>query len=134
MTTEKQREKFRLSAKKWRENNLEKAKKICREWKLNNPEKTLYIRARKRAENSNLDFSLVVEDIVIPSVCPYLGVPLVLNGGDTSPSIDRIDNTKGYSKDNIEIISFKANRMKNTASVQELIRFSKSVLKKYEDL
>ena len=39
---------------------------------------------------------------------------------ENSPSIDRIDSTKGYTPDNIQIISWKANRIKGYASVQEL--------------
>jgi hypothetical protein len=39
---------------------------------------------------------------------------------ETSPSIDRIDSTKGYTPDNIQIISWKANRVKGYATLQEL--------------
>ena len=35
-------------------------------------------------------------------------------------TVDRIDNTKGYHKDNVVIISFKANAMKNSATLKEL--------------
>jgi len=40
--------------------------------------------------------------------------------GDNSPTLDRIDNTKGYTKDNIIIVSFKANTIKNSATIEEL--------------
>jgi hypothetical protein len=39
---------------------------------------------------------------------------------ENSPSIDRIDSTKGYTPDNIQIISWKANRIKGYATLQEL--------------
>jgi hypothetical protein len=35
------------------------------------------------------------------------------------PSVDRLDNSKGYTKDNIVINSLLANRARNTTSVEE---------------
>ena len=40
-----------------------------------------------------------------------------------SPSIDRIDPTRGYEVDNVMIISTLANRMKNDATEKQLKRF-----------
>ena len=37
-----------------------------------------------------------------------------------SPSLDRLDNNKGYTKENISVISYKANRIKNDASFEEI--------------
>jgi hypothetical protein len=60
--------------------------------------------AKKRAKKSGLDFNLTRADIVIPKKCPVLGLPLQVNSGkfywtnQTSPSLDRIDNAKGYVK------------------------------------
>ena len=42
-----------------------------------------------------------------------------MGGLDSSPSVDRIDNKKGYTKSNIQIISRKANQIKNNASFEE---------------
>ena len=39
---------------------------------------------------------------------------------ETSPSIDRIDSTKGYTRNNVQIISWKANRLKAYATVEDL--------------
>lgn len=56
-------------------------------------------------------------------LCPILRIPLHLYGAprcDNTPSIDRIDNSKGYIKGNVQIISWKANRMKAEATLQDL--------------
>jgi hypothetical protein len=80
--------------------------------------------AKQRAKTKGLAFDLTVEDIAIPVYCPILGMPLYTSelDSDCSPSIDRIDNSGGYTKDNIQIISTRANRIKSDSSIEELQR------------
>ena len=54
------------------------------------------------------------------------GIPLKWNRGialDNSFSFDRIDSSKGYTLDNLEVISVKANRAKNNLTEEELKKF-----------
>ena len=37
-----------------------------------------------------------------------------------SPSLDRIDPNRGYTKDNIIVMSYRANRIKNDATKEEI--------------
>lgn len=88
--------------------------------------------AQKRAQKHGLSFNIEETDIVIPSICPILEVPFKYGTkGDYkySPSIDRIDNTKGYIKGNIQVISSLANTMKNAASFEELQKFCTNILR-----
>lgn len=102
-----------------------------------NPARHLLNSARYRARKRHLDFSLCVEDIKIPEYCPYLGIELTtmeeIQHKDCAATIDRIDNTKGYTRDNIQVISYLANRIKTNATKEQLITFAKAFLK-LEDL
>ena len=85
----------------------------------------IWSRAKYRAKRKGWEFTLQQNDIVIPETCPLLGIPLICHRGQggqqgNSPSIDRKDSKKGYTPDNIWIISNRANTLKNDASLQEL--------------
>ena len=92
--------------------------------------KTLYNRLKASAKKRNIPFELTITDfydIGWPISCPILGIPLKFNRGqakDDSYSIDRIDSTKGYTVDNIVIISLRANKLKNNATSNELVKIA----------
>jgi hypothetical protein len=98
-----------------------------REFKFNSPEEYIYKSVKDRAKERGLDFNLELSDIVIPEICPALGIPLQFTGKRTNntPSVDRIDNSKGYVKGNIAIISWRANRLKNNMSLEVMERLLK---------
>lgn len=90
--------------------------------------KMLHRSARNRAKYKGLDFTITKEDVVIPDVCPILGIPLSIAEGTMqpySPSLDRKDNSKGYTPDNVWVISSLANTMKSSASIEQLAAFGK---------
>ena len=70
------------------------------------------------------------EDIKVPIFCPILDIKLEFHFGQgaggkpSSPSLDRIDNTKGYIKGNVQVISHLANQMKSTATKEQLVKFA----------
>jgi hypothetical protein len=87
------------------------------------PKEVLINGARQRAKSKNIEFTITKDDIEIPNICPVLGIPLIKGKGkltDNSPTIDRIDNTKGYVKGNVAIISYRANLLKNSSSIKEM--------------
>jgi len=89
----------------------------------------LLTKAKNRAKQKNLEFNIDITDIVIPKKCPVLGIDIISDGSkrytNNSPSVDRIDNNKGYIKGNVTVISYRANALKNDATIEELQRIVK---------
>lgn len=93
------------------------------------PRKKMLYAARQRAKKNGIECTITVEDIVIPEICPVLGIPLFSTIGKgqqpptllgNSPSLDRWDNTKGYTPENIRVISMRANDLKSDATLEEM--------------
>lgn len=92
--------------------------------------------ARVRASKRGIKFNIDLEDIIVPDVCPYLGISLVTDNGckrDNSPTLDRIVPELGYVKGNVEVISERANRIKNDANSSELLEIG-TRLKQLEEM
>ena len=94
--------------------------KVCKRSKAKNdyqkerPTYKLYYRAKRRAKVKGLEFSITEKDIHIPKLCPVFGTLMDV------PSLDRINSSKGYTPDNIKVISNRANMLKNNATIEEL--------------
>lgn len=114
-------------------NNILNQKKRFRQ---SNPAVRLLNGAKRRAKLKGLHFDISVSDLLpMPTVCPVLGITLRLCGGGNNrapdlPTIDRIDNSKGYVTGNVMIISYRANQLKSDASLDELKRITRF----YEEL
>ena len=93
--------------------------------------------AKYRASKENLPFDIDLEYLlsIYTGFCPYLNIPLSLEGvaGNSmnTISIDKIIPKMGYVRGNIEIVSYKANVMKQDVDINTLRTFAKSVLKKF---
>lgn len=162
LSPEDRKEHFRKYREEWRINNKDKIKAYYEEYKkkltngeipeeeiikkkenakknsdkerLENPSKYLYKSAKARADRKGLAFDLDIEDIIIPTHCPVLGIEISLsNRGikDNSPSLDRIDSSKGYIKGNVMVMSYLANAMKRTANSDQLLKFADWVYSKF---
>lgn len=96
-----------------------------KEWKVK--EMLRYARTRSRDK----PFDLQVSDLVLPDVCPVLGIKLdylVLGRRkDSSPSLDRMIPDLGYVKGNVRVISWRANRLKSDAAIEELVAVAEYV-------
>ena len=98
-------------------------------YRLRNPTIVLWSLAQQRARKKGITFSIEEGDIKIGKRCPVLGIPFVRGKNkrqiDSSPSLDRIDPKRGYTRDNIVVISSLANRIKSTANVRQILRVYK---------
>lgn len=104
------------------------------------PRKVMLMHARARAKKKGIDFDIAYDDIVIPDKCPILDLDLFVTDGcvgPNSPTIDRLDNSKGYVRGNVLVISYRANSIKRDASLEELellVKNLKRVLLKRDEL
>lgn len=117
------------SSLQWRERNPQYPKM----WRKLNPEKYLIHQARYRARLKRLKFSISEVDILpLPTHCPVLGTRLVYGGNRYNPrsaSLDRIDNSKGYTPKNVAVISQRANMLKSNGTLREIAAIAGWMLK-----
>ena len=88
----------------------------------------LFKRAKERAKKKGQVFTITEDDITLSAFCPILGIKLKVNTGHAgglfdSPTLDRIDNSKGYVPGNVWVISQLANQMKSSANAEQLSWF-----------
>lgn len=124
--------------REWRHSHLERKSEIQRAYyhrkKKTNPIHFMLYAAKVRARKHKLKFDLKEKDLVMPTHCSYLGIPIRVSRGlgpsPNSPSLDRVDVSKGYVPGNVEIISSRANSYKNNLSLSEMELMAKAFLKR----
>ena len=94
-----------------------------------NPYPQLFHNFKKRASLAKVPFDLNKDELkeIIDNCgdrCPVLGFKYIKdadkNNRDYAPSLDRIDPKKGYTKENIIVVSMLANRIKTDATIDQL--------------
>lgn len=86
----------------------------------------IWSRSKSRAKRAGIPFEITrtdISDMTVPITCPVLGIPLRqerIKRTNNSLSLDRIDSTKGYTKDNVIFVSWRVNNLKNNASLEEM--------------
>lgn len=112
--------------REWRKLRREHCNNHRREYRRREPEKHMVVRAKQRAQKLGIEFDLVNSDVTIPEYCPILGIKLEIGTSDrkAAPSLDRIDNTKGYIRGNVRVISNGANTIKSNLTCNQIIRMA----------
>lgn len=90
--------------------------------------------AKKRAIYTKKEFDIDVDFIeqLVTEFSKENKCDITLKKEPFKPSIDRIDNNKGYTKDNIKICWLIENYCKNTFTDDDVIEFCKRKLNIYE--
>ena len=120
-------------SKPFREKANNRNKKYERTTRLDfyrkNPLQYLWSIAKKRAKKLNIEFSILPTDIVYTGFCPVTGDKLDINTNkiNSSISLDRVDNKKGYIKGNVVAISRWANLRKSDLTLMDLNNLSKYI-------
>jgi archaellum component FlaC len=118
-------EEYKEYRNKYNEEHKSEIKAFDKNRMLNRPEYFLFSSARKRARERGLEFDITEQDVKelldTTQLCPLRKV-LFDRGNegkpiDNSRSLDRIDSSRGYTNDNIQIISYRANVIKNDLSL-----------------
>lgn len=115
------------STRKERDRSNSKKKELHRK----DPRRYMIKSARFRAIRDNIPFNIEYDDFIVPLKCPILDIPLIVSSqcSENSPSLDRIIPDLGYVKNNVAVISVKANRLKQEmciADIYKLINYIRS--------
>lgn len=99
---------------------------------------TFFTACRQNAKKRNIDFEITMADEWKQyekqgGICPLSNVPIKLSETTRhghklgSASLDRIDSSKGYTKDNIQWVHKTINLMKNVLSQDDFIQWCNKV-------
>lgn len=120
--------KQKLRNQRYRERHEQEIREAAMGWKAANYARYMFNAAKCRAKKKGREFTISIEDVVVPTHCPVLGIPLfakkdgTTGPGPNSPTLDRIDNKLGYIKGNVIVISYRANGLKSDATIDEVRR------------
>ena len=123
-------------SKEWRDQTpKEERSKSHKEWRLHNRGAALLTIARFRAKKKGLEFTITTADIdpkIKYGLCELTGIRFNLKNGKTwdSPSIDRIDSSKGYTKDNVRVVLYCVNVMANTWGANKIVEIAKAIVER----
>ena len=117
-----QKEKQAIRSKK-HQNKLMSTKEGCI--------KRRFFETKYRAKKLKIPFNLTIDYLVsiFPDKCPVFNIELTWNHQtgkilQTSPSLDKIDPSKGYVIGNVQWLSNMANSMKRDATPEQLHQFA----------
>jgi len=89
-------------------------------------------RANRKKVKYKINDAYMISIFPKDMICPILGIKVTWVGErDTTPSIDKIFPNKGYVEDNVIWVSTRANRIKQDATPEEMMKVAKW-LKKQE--
>lgn len=120
----------RLRKEKYKYRTIEQRK----QWRLKHRGSALVSSARCRSRSKGIPFNLTaeyVQGIIDQGVCQMTGIRFDLENGLAwnSPSLDRIDTKKGYTKENVRVVLHCLNVMMNTWGLSRVLEIAKALRK-----
>ena len=99
-------------------------------WRKNNPIKSLLRDAKYHSKKTKREFSICEQDVI--NLLEKQNNKCAISGlyfSEYKPSLDRIDSSKGYTQDNIQLVTFQVNRMKSDFEITDFINVCKQIAK-----
>lgn len=100
-------------------------KELTYEQNVTRAQSYLFHQKRKGAAAQKKEFNIRYDEVEWNDFCPVLNIKLNwLSEGrpqDNTPSFDRTDSDLGYVSGNVVVMSWRANKLKNNATREELI-------------
>ena len=89
---------------------------------------------RSGAKHRGITFKLTLKDIQeIPMICYYTGETLAFKPNEwNTASLDRIDSTKGYTKENVVLCCSDINFMKQKMTYEQFIRTCRKIVNHFD--
>jgi hypothetical protein len=102
--------------------------KVARE---KEPIKYIFRDAKQHAKAKNREFTITLDDLfeVLLNQTNKCALTDVLFSSETKPSLDRIDSSKGYTKENIQFVLKEINIMKSNFNESKFIELCTLVAK-----
>ncbi len=125
--------------KVYRANNLEKSRSDYKIWRVKNPVQSLGKSLRRALRRRPTENHVTVKELVSmfndqAGRCALSDVKMTWGLGayfPTSISIDRIDSSKGYTKDNVRLLCYAVNAFKGVWGDDHVIAIAKAIANKH---
>lgn len=124
----KNKRRYLEAAERWRRANRASVNAATSARHKRDPRRRILMNAKRRASQDGLPFNIDIDDVVVPDLCPALGIPLAVGPGKihaSSPSLDKIVPSLGYVKGNVVVVSMLANRIKTNATSEQVAAVAK---------
>lgn len=124
-------------APKMKPSNFKDSKKPISEFQPTTYTKYIVRATKNRAKRKGLPFDLTYKWTAAhyTGFCELTGLPFDLTPGKRSlysPSLDRIDNSKGYTQDNCRFILWGLNAFKSDSTDEDIKKIARALLKPEE--
>lgn len=129
------REKRRQYYIEFKKKNPNYQKERAIKLKAVNYERSLLYQTKAFAKRRGIEFTLLIKDIIIPDVCPLTETEITKSVSEgrmlSNPYVYRIDESIGYTKENIIITCVLANHLRTCATKEQIVAFAKNIRKMY---